>query len=206
MAGEVLSERAKLLKKISEADVSGGGNKIRDGAGRLAVKRLTLEQKFKGNVFIAEFVVMSSRKIPVIALQTKGDIKEGQALDIEPNAPGTEVSWVQNLSKHETAFGAVKGFILNLYNELDATNDDILSTLDEVTSERNSAYGLAVDYETWRKVTDKAKVEMVIPKWSPVPEALDMQAQVQQWIANLAAQQAALTQPPPHTDADAPRH
>lgn len=203
---EMLSERAKLLKRISEADVSGGGNKIRDGAGRLAVKRLTLENKFKGNVFIAEFVVISSRKIPVIALQSKGDIKEGQALDIEPNPPGSECSWVQNFSKHETAFGAVKGFVLNLYNELDASNDDIFATLDEITSEKNSAAGLIVDYETWRKVTDKNKIEMVIPKWSPVEEALAQQAQVQQWIANLAAQQAAAAQPPPHTDADAPRH
>ena len=202
-----LSGRAALLQQIAEADISGGGNKIRDGRGRLAVKKLSLDVKFKGNVFIAEFVVVNSTKIPVVALKSEGEVKEGQPLDIEPNAPGTECSYVCNLTKHIMAFQNVKNLVLKLFdaNEDETSSDELLQVLDEVTA-KNSAYGMLLDYETYRKLSNENNVEMVLPKWTSVQQTPEQIQQVRIWLENLALQQATAAQPPPHTDADAPRH
>lgn len=180
-------DRKALLRKIAESSVTSGGNNIRDGRGRLAIKKLSLEDKFNGAVFVAEFVVVSSSKIPVTALSGPN---AGKALDIEPNEPASEVSWVQLLDKHINALGNVKGFVLEIYGFKadEITNDDFMDTLDVLTKE-NKAEGMLLDFSTYRKVTDTNKVEIVIPKWSSVDQSEEDIKNTKKWLVSLLATQ-----------------
>lgn len=173
------TNRKALLKKIAESAVSSGGNNIRDGRGRLIIKRLALESGFKGQRFVAEFAVQSSQKIPV------SSIKTSQRLEIEPNEPGSDVSWVQLFDEHPNALGNVKGFILALYGETEEPGiDDFVEVLDAVTS-KNSAVGMAIDYETFRKVTKKNEIEIVVPKWFAVQQTDKDIAKSKSWLESL---------------------
>lgn len=181
-------DRATLYKKVAEASATGGGNNLRDGRGRLCIKKLSLEDGFQGARFVGELVVVSSQKIPVTELKT------GRPLDIEPNPAGGEVSWVQLFDKHPTAFGAVKGFLLSLFNVAESETDpkDIVETMAEVT-EKNSAEGMVIDYATYRRVTDKNGVEIVLPKWSHVEQTPEDVARMRKWLGSLViSQQAAM--------------
>lgn len=155
--------RAALLRKIADSAVSGGGNNIRDGRYRFAIKKLALEDKFSGTVFIAEFVVVAASKIPVTSLKT------GEKLNIEPNEAGSDVSWVQLVDKHPSALGNIKGFALELFGETEASvsDDEFVETLQELT-EKNAAQGMLIDAETYRKVTKENGIEITIPKWHNV--------------------------------------
>lgn len=171
--------RKALLKKIAEASVSGGGNNIRDGRGRLIIKRLALESGFKGQRFVAEFTVQNSQKMAVSSQKT------GEKLDIEPNGPMTDVSWVQLFDEHPNAVGNVKGFILALYGETaEPSIDEFMQVLDEVTG-KNTAQGMAIDFETYRKVTKKSGVEIVVPKWFTVQQSDTDIAQAKAWLESL---------------------
>jgi hypothetical protein len=178
-------DRAAVMKKIAESSASSGGNNLLDGRGRLVVKKLELSDKFKGVCFIAEFVVFSSEKIPVVSLQS------GQALDISPNPPKTECSWVQNLDEHLSAMGNVKAFALALVgkNESDVTPEDFLKGLEEITDSANPARGLVIDYSTFRKETRENKKEITIPKWAHVKE--QNPAHYCQWLDSLVLGQPA---------------
>ncbi len=170
--------RLEILQKLSKATTSSGGNNLRDSRGRLAVKRLAFEDGFRGSRFISEFVVVGSSKIPVVSLKTN------ETLDIAPNPPGSEVSVLQMLEKHESAFGNVKQFILALYGEQEASDQEVMETADEVTKS-NAARGMVIDYVTYRKVTDKKQVEIVIPKWYSVEQSADDIQKMRQWMDSL---------------------
>jgi len=174
------TKRANLFKKIAEAKVSEGGNNLLDGRYRLAVKATKTEDGFKGSRFVAEFVVVAAQKIPVTELKT------GKALDITPNAVGSDVSWVQMLEKHENALGNVKGLIQDLYGEAPESDDDLIEVLTEL-DDKNSAFGMVIDCSTYRKRTAKNDVEIVIPKWSHVEQSDEDVQKMRQWIESLTS-------------------
>lgn len=167
-----------IRKKIAGSTVSGGGNNIRDGRGRLVLRRFALESGFKGSRAVFEFVVASSSKIPVTELKT------GKALDIEPNAVGSECSYVQMLERHANAFGNVKGIVLELFGEKEATDDELVETLAEM-EEKNAAYGRVIDFETYRKITDANKVEIIVPKWYAVEQSDADVQRMRGWMESL---------------------
>lgn len=175
--------REQLLKKIAGATTSGGGINLRDGRGRIAVKTMLLQDGFKGSRFVMEGVIVSSAKIPVTELKT------GKTLDINPNEPGTDISWVQMLDEHESAFGAVKDLVLKLYGEDESsiTNEDFIATLDELTT-KNSALGMVVDFGTYRKVTRANSIEIVLPKWATVEQSPDDIKAMKKWLESLTSQ------------------
>lgn len=180
-------DRSALLKKIAESSASGGGNNLRDGRGRLVVKKLSLDDGFKGARFVTEAVVIASSKIPVTELKT------GKTLDITPNEVGSDLSIVHMLDKHESAFGNVKGFVLELFGEQDdSTNTtEFYDTLKELTEE-NAAHGMVIDYSTYRKITSVNKVEIVLAKWSRVEQTPADIKRMREWLVSLTlAQQAA---------------
>lgn len=172
--------RSEIIAKVAKSNASaGGGNNLRDGRGRLVVKRLSFDNGFNGDRFSSEFIVFGSNKIAVTELKT------GKALDIEPNAIGTDVSVVQMLDKHENAWGNVKGFVLALFgvDGSTVTEKDLADTLDEITSSENAAAGMVIDFDTYRKVTKKNSVEIVIPRWYRVPT--QNIAEMRAWMESL---------------------
>lgn len=182
-------DRATLYKKVAEASATGGGNNLRDGRGRLCVKKLSMEDGFQGARFVAEFVVVASQKISVT------EEKTGKALDIEPNPAGSDVGWVQLFDKHLSSFGNVKGLLLALFNTSESETDpeDIVETLAEVT-EKNAAAGMVIDYVTFRKVTRERGVEIVVPKWSHVEQTPEDAIRMRKWMESLVlTQQAAVS-------------
>jgi len=173
--------RAQLLREIAKASTVSGGNNLRDGRGRLAIKRLALEDGFKGTRFTADFVVVGSQKIPVMG------IKAEKTLDVEPNPPSSEVGWIQIFNdKHLSSHGAVKTFVLALFGEAEAevSDDDFIDTLDELVT-KNSAHGMVIDYETYRKVTRENEIEIVLPKWFHVEQTSEDAAKTRAWMESL---------------------
>lgn len=173
-------DRAAILKKVAAAQVSGGGNNIRDGRGQLVVKRIALESGYNGSRFVVEFAVVSSAKVPVQSEKT------GESLDVEPNPPGSDVSWVQMLDKHESAFGNIKGFVLSLFGEEDASEAELLETLEEVTGDPGACAGRVIGYETYRRITKGKGMEIVLVRWQHVEQTqADIDA-MKGWLTQLA--------------------
>lgn len=184
-------DRAQLLKKIAGSSMTSGGNNFRDGRGRVAVKKLSLEDGWKGSRFVGEFVVLSSHKIPVTELKT------GKTLEIEPNPPGSEVSWVQMFDMHPNAFGSTKQLVLELYGERpeDNSEEEIINTLDDVTKS-NSAFGMVIDYETYRKVTKEKGIEVVLVKWRNVEQTPQDIANTRAYLESLVTGAKTATEAP----------
>jgi len=179
-------KRAKLLNEIADSDVTGGGNNLLDGRGRFVVKRFSLEDGYNGGRAVFEFIVVASQKIPVVELKT------GKTLDISPNPVASSVSVVNMIEKYKVALGAVKATVLALYNEVPESKEELIEILDEL-DKNNSAYGMVVDYETFRKITDENKVEIVVPKWSYVEQTKEDIKAMQNWIEALTTGQPAVT-------------
>lgn len=183
--GTSIADKKKILKKIAESSVSGGGNNIRDSRGRLVVKKLALEDGFKGSRFVAEFIVVGSNKVHVTSLKT------GNILDIAPHTVGEEVSWVQMLDEHDSAFGNVKGFILELFGEKEASNDEIFETLTRICGlsddpkDNVDCSGMAVDYDTYRKVTRANQIEITLIKWKHVEQEDGDVSAMRKWMTDL---------------------
>ena len=148
---------AEIMKKIANAKSSAGGNVIRDGKGRLVVKRMAIETKFSGTMFICEF-----------------GVKESTATrsDVQANAAGSECSFVCNLDKNIAAPGKTKDLLLRLLGEDEdkISPDDFVAALANATGPENPCRGMVVDYETYRKFTRDGKKELVIPKFFHVEQ------------------------------------
>lgn len=173
------AKRKELLKKIASSTPSSGGNNLLDGRGRLVVKKLELADGYEGDRLVAKFVVLSSSKIPVTSQKT------GQALDISPNPPLSELG-IPYMFKHDAAFGAAKGLVLSLFGETDATDDEFLEALDAVTGPDNMARGRVIDYATYRKITRENKIEIVVPEWSTVEQTDADIEKMQAWLDALS--------------------
>ncbi len=175
--------RAELLKEIAESTPSGGGNNLRDGRYRFIVKKLALESGFHGPRFGIDLVVKNCAKIAVVELKT------GKAIDVEPNAVGTDVGIVKMLSGkgnyQPPGFGDTKAFVLALFNAgEETTNDELVATIDEL-DKTNSAYGMMIDCTTRRKVSKENEVEMVLQDWFHVEQTGEDIAASRKWVTEL---------------------
>lgn len=205
--------RAQLLRSLSKAVASGVGNNFKDGKYQLAVRKMSIEDGFKGLRFQTTFVVMRATKIAVQSVKTK------EVLDIIPNAVGSNVDWIQGklTEKNSPGPGAIRRFMLDLFNEKDMTDEMYYETLAEMcdlepdTLENGQpnpkagdslehplelAKGLVIDMETIRKETEKNKVEIIIPKWSFVKQSEEERLQVCNWIDQVSAAHDAAAQQP----------
>lgn len=193
-------DRAALLRQIAESNASGGGNYFRDSRGRVCVRKTSLETGFGGNRFVIEFMVVSSVKIQVFAIQTKPGQVAGQALDIEPYAPGAIVSEVYMLGdpKKDPGFGKTKKFVMEAYGMTgDISPDDLVEVLDEL-DKNNTARGIILDYATRRIETKTNKEEITVVDFTNVPgsDAAEQKAAYVGWMDQMmATAAAAATQP-----------
>lgn len=200
--------RAELLAEIAGSTPSGGGNNMRDGRYRFIVKKTSLPPPgFHGPRWDIDLVVKHAAKVAVVELKT------GKALDVEPNAIGTEVGLAKMLTGKGNypapGLGDTKAFVLALYDAPAETSQaELITTLDELDS-KNSAYGMAIDCVTRRKVSKENEVEMVLQDWSHVVQTAEEIIANRKWVealttapaqlpANTApAAQAAPPPPPP---------
>ncbi len=188
--------RKSLLKSLSKASASGVGNNFKDGKYRLAIKKMALEDGFKGTRFQVTFTVMNSTKI---AVQSK---KTNEVLNVEPNPVGSDVDWMQvKLTDKDSAGpGNIRRLMLDLFGKKEITDEEYEETLaemcdldletgDPLDEPQELAKGMVIDMETVRIVTAKNKIEIVATKWSHVEQTEADQARVKKWLEDLAAQQ-----------------
>jgi hypothetical protein len=183
---------------LSKATASGVGSNFKDGKYRLAIKKISLEEGFKGTRFQVVFIVMNAMKIQV---QSK---KTNEILDIVPNQVGSSVDWIQVklTEKDSVGPGNIKRFMMDLFGVKEISDEEYLETLSEMCDlDHNTgdalkeplelAKGRVIDMETVRIETQKNKVEIVVPKWGHVPQTEEEQARVATWIDAVSSAQAA---------------
>lgn len=172
-------DRKSVLRKLADSQAAGGGGTpLRDGRGRLCVKKISLETGFNGLRLVINTIVVASSPIPVVSLKT------GQPLNIVPNQPGTDADITFMLEKHKGGFGYAMGFILPLFGETgEVDKEELFNVLDEVTDERNQAQGMLIDYSTYRKVSQEKGIEMTLANFYNVPKQ-DVNA-YRKWIESI---------------------
>jgi len=184
------------MAKLKAAQASGVGNNFKDGKYRLAIKKMSLEDGFKGSRFQVVFTVMNSQKIQVQSALT------GEILNIDPNPVGSDVDWLQMLDEKDSPGpGNVRRLIMDLFGAKDLTDDEYIETLAEMADiDENGdalkqplelAKGMVIDMETVRIITKKNKKEIVVCKWSNVQQTEEEQGQVKAWLASVALQKEA---------------
>lgn len=159
--------------QIAASEVVESGNWIRDGKGRLIVKKIVFEKMNGGPTFVAEFEVESNQKVNVFSLLTK------EKLDVEPNAPGTSCSQVVKLTGDEQAIkskqGSIKSFICKLLgaDPKKVTPAEYIAAFRDACSPAQPAKGMVIDFETVRKLNKKEDDEFIRPQWTHVPPSGD---------------------------------
>ena len=179
----------EIFQKIGAARSILGGNHFKDGKGRAIVSKIECEQKTDGWVFVTEFLVQSAAKVRP---------------DVEPNAPGTSASFVQMLDKHKSAAGNIKAFVLELLGYTEESlaaaakaqnvspGDLFTSTMDALCGPGQPGRGMAVDFETYRKITREKKLEITLCRWTHVAQtATEIAARRGEMDQKVAAQPAA---------------
>lgn len=154
--------------KIAAASATGGGNNIRDGIYKFLVEKISLQNGHTGECFIAEFRVVES---------TANGALDEQGRPVVPNAVGSTCSMVCNLTKHESAAGNAKAFVVKALAGLNLTEQDITpEVMAWVCGEKNPLRGLAVRDETYRGV-NKGKsnpanrgLPLTLNKWHPIAQ------------------------------------
>lgn len=182
---------AGAFSKIATASATGGGNNIRDGIYKLLVEKVHMQTGHTGECFIAEFRVIES--------SPNGALDE-QGRPVVPNAPGSTCSMVCNITKHASAAGNAKAFVVNALAGLGITEDKInAETMAYVCSENNPLRGLAITDETYRGVNKgrenpaNAGKPLTLNKWKPIAQT----------EADVNAGKAYLDANPPKVDAAA---
>ncbi len=129
------------LSKIATSSASGGGTLIRDGKYLFMLSKVIGEKKYKGETFIAEFVVMRSEAV-----------EEG----VTPNAPGTLCSYVVNLDRNESAAGNVKSLVLALLGidegSKEVTIEAFSATVNNLCDSTQPGRGMLLADSTFRKI------------------------------------------------------
>lgn len=159
---------AGAFSKIASATATGGGNNIRDGIYKFLVEKVHIQGGHSGECFIAEFRVLES--------SPNGAVDE-QGRPVVPNAPGSTCSMVCNLTKHASAAGNAKAFVVNALAGLGLTEDKInAETMAYVCSENNPLRGLAVADETYRGINKgrenpaNAGKALTLNKWKAITQ------------------------------------
>lgn len=204
-------KRASLLQKLKKAKMSGTGNNCRDGKYRACVKSMGFKDGHKGTRYQVEFVIVNAQKVAVVSPKT------GLALDITPNSVGSTVDWlcVKLNDDEQPGQGNLRRFVLELVGATDASDDDYMETLAELSDldaegnplpadqKSEPGRGMCIDIETVRIETKTNKKEIVILKFSHVPDSQYDQGAMIKWMDQIAmfnAQQQAL---PAQTQAQA---
>lgn len=196
---------AGAFAKIASASATGGGNNIRDGIYKMLVEKVHIQKGHTGESFIAEFRVIES---------SSNGATDEQGRPIVPNAPGSTCSMVCNLTKHESAAGNAKAFVVGALAGLGYTEDQITpDVMGYVCSEKNPLRGLAVIDETYRGVNKgrsnpaNAGKPLTLNKWKAISQSeADVQTQ-RAWLdanppkVDTAAQQPAAAAVKPATEA-----
>lgn len=156
-----------IAKKIAESDARGGGNWLKDGRGVLVVKALKFDNMEGGDTFVAEMLVESSESYP--------DAKDDKGQPVIANAPGSTVSYVQQLDKFKSAFSNTKTFILALMGEDESAvkPEDFAAAFEKLCSKENPARGMRIKYSTFRKLTKAKDKSLTLPVWEHVTQTAD---------------------------------
>jgi hypothetical protein len=170
------------FSKIASASATGGGNNIRDGVYKLMVDKVHIQKGHTGECFIAEFRVIDANANGAV---------DDNGRPVVPNAVGSSCSMVCNLTKHESAAGNAKAFVVNGLAGLGITEDKIdPEVMGWVCSEQNPLRGLLVTDETYRTI-NKGRANpanqgkpLTLNKWKPIAQT---EADVQQQRAWLDA-------------------
>ena len=109
--------RKTLIDKLVNASASKGGQFITDGDYVMEIEKVVFDETFKGSCFIVELKVLESSG-PTAA------------------KVGSHLSWVQNITKHLSALGNAKAFVLALFGvqEDEVPKDELDATMVEVTN------------------------------------------------------------------------
>lgn len=161
-----------FLDEWVSTSVSGGGNFLKDGKGVLVIKDVTVQKTFKDKrTFIMEAYVKSS--------SPSGDLDESGKI-IPPNAVTSTVSYVQLLTKFESAKGNAKAACLAILGPETAAKDDegMGADFTELMGLDKDGYsqkgvpsimrGAEISYETHRKATKDGSKILTIPRFTYV--------------------------------------
>lgn len=181
-----------LAKKIATSRSSSGGNHLKDGRGVCIVKALKHESLYKGETFIAELQVESSESVP--------EARDASGAQIQANAPGSSFSFIQQFDEYpDTAFGNTKSFILTLMGETEESlarsaaatkaelvkagklkagedytaDDEFAASYERLVGSAQPARGMRIRFETFRKLSKKSGILLVLPRWETVPQTVE---------------------------------
>lgn len=150
-----------VLSKIANSSATKGGNNLKDGKYRLIVEKMLLNSGHSGTCFIPELRVVSA------AATEK---------DTEPNSVGSTVSCVWNVTKHDSAPGNVKAFILSALglDEASTPAAKVQELLSKAVGAEQILRGFEIDCSTMRRINqgksnpaNRGQV-MVLPTWQHV--------------------------------------
>ena len=152
------------LNAIANARGTTRSDHFRDGKGRILVQEILYEQKDEGPTFILRGKVVES--------SSKGDLDPVSKQPVIPNAPGSEVGYVQKVKKFKSAAGNIKKAVCNLLGyteeEVDSKPGSLakavcrLADLDPATQQNirktlgatcQPARGMLLDYSTYQQMT-----------------------------------------------------
>jgi hypothetical protein len=171
-----------VFNKIANASATKGGNNLKDGKYRLVVEKMLLNTGHTGTSFIPELRVMKA---------------EQTEKDAEPNAAGSTVSCVWNVTKHASAPGNVKAFLLAVLGLDEATTPaaQVQELLSKAVGAEQILRGFEIDASTIRRVNQgrdnpaNRGQTMTLPVWQHVP------GQTQESVARNRAMLAGTAQP-----------
>lgn len=176
-----------IYSQIANSKASAGGNPLRDGEGLAVVRKLLIEKKHKGVMFIAEMEVIENKPVSVepdlLTPSEKERVAAGQT--IATNTVGGEHSYVVNLGK-DSGPGNVKAYILGIDGtpEDQVNAEEFAAMIKHVTGKAQPFRGALVRFASFRKPIQKganAGKPFTAFKWTHVPQTLpEMQARAAQ--------------------------
>ncbi len=203
---------ASMFSRLAGAKMTGNGNNIRDGLYKLVVENVQYKPDgHSGDCFIAELRVLESAANGECTLTDDG--KGVTATPVIPNAPGTVVSVVCNITKFgDTALGAAKSFVFGClaglgYSEEQITEDVMLKVCDQ---SKNPLRGMVVENATVRTI-NKGRINasnagkiLTLNKWKPVAQTGEQVKAQRAALDNSKAAPAVAQAPAAPTPAPAP--
>lgn len=143
-----------ILSKVANAKATKGGNRIVDGEYEYLIESFGINQGHEGTCFIAELRVTSAKQAAVSGVNGEGDKRVAPENEITPNAVGSSVSFVANVTKHASANGNVKAFILSTLGveESQVTPEQFQATLAQAIDPKQPLRGRRVANRTYRKL------------------------------------------------------
>lgn len=164
-----------LFAMIGNAAANGKGDNFRDGKGIVLVRELVCKPMNDGPTFIVATKIVSSeakgdKEFLNLDPVTKTPIFGGPSV---PNAKDSCPSWPQKLTKHKSAPGNVKAFVLALtgFKENEVKAEDFRQAMEKLMSKDQPGRGMLIAYETYQQaIRSGANAGKVITlvKWSHV--------------------------------------